>query len=93
MALKYRPPRSVRSRPRRFEAVGVGDVGVEGGPDQVEPGAHAPGVGSAVGAAGGVTELMESGGEHRDPEHRQEQPRIGERLMSCRGQALVHRTQ
>jgi hypothetical protein len=46
------------------EPVGVGDVGVEGGPHEVQPDAHAAGRAAAVAAGRRVAELVEAGREH-----------------------------
>jgi hypothetical protein len=47
--------------PGLAQAVGVGDVAVEGGPDQVDAGAQNARAGAAVPAGGGVPALVESG--------------------------------
>ncbi len=62
------------------QAVGVGHVGVEGGPDEVEPHSHAARGGSAVASRGGVSELVEAGRDDREREHDQEQTRLAEGL-------------
>ena len=47
------------------EPVGVGDVGVERRPDQVDAGTHHAGRGAAAAGAGGVAELVEAGRQDR----------------------------
>ena len=72
------------------QAVGVGDVGVERRPDQVEAGAHHARVGPAAARGRRVPELVEAAGEHGDGQDRQQQSRAGEGLVGGRGQALDH---
>src|SRR5204863_9943689 len=53
--------------------IGVGKVGVEGGIDDIEPGAHAGDAAAAVSEGGRVAELVEGGGgdDHtEDGEHK-----------------------
>ena len=78
--LKYRPPRSVRSRPARLEPVGVGDVGEERRPDQVDAGADAAGAGAAVPAAGRVAEFVDRGGGGEQGEHGDHAGRVAQGL-------------
>ena len=56
--------------PAAAEAVAVGDVGVEGRPEQVDAEAHGARGGAAVARRGGVPELVEAGGQHRDHRRR-----------------------
>ena len=71
------------------EPVAVGHVGVEGGPDQVQPGAHRTGRGAAVARAGRVTELVEPGRQHGDREDREQHARRRERLVRGEGEPLL----
>ena len=71
------------------EAVGVGDVGVEGGPDHVDAGAHAARPAAAEAARRGVPDLVERRRGDGEAEHEQQQLRIAERLGGRRGDALV----
>ena len=71
------------------EAVGVGDVGVEGGPGQVQAAAHPPGLGAAVATAGGVPHLVEGGRQHKGREHEQEDGRLVEGLAGRLGHAVL----
>ena len=66
------------------EAVGVGDVGVERRPDEVEPGAHDAGRGAAAAGGGGVAELVEAGREDGDGEDGEQQARAGRRPRGSR---------
>ncbi len=72
------------------QPVGIGDVGEERGPDQVEAGAHGPGGGAAAAGGRGMPELVEPGGQHGHGQDQQHQARVGERLVGGRGQALDH---
>ena len=71
------------------EAVAVGDVGVEGGPHEVEAGAHGAGRGPAVAAGRGVAELVEA---RRDStvmaKTTSSRPGLVEGLVRRRGQSL-----
>ena len=55
-------PAQVGSKPSRFaKPVGIGDVGVEGGPDEIEPDTHHSGTRPPVAAAGGMPAFVKSG--------------------------------
>ena len=71
------------------EPVAVGDVGVEGGPHQVQAGSHDAGFGAAVAGGRGVAELVEPAGEHGHREHQQQQLGTLEGVVGGRGQALL----
>ena len=63
------------------EPVAVGHVGVEGRPDQVQPGAHRTGGGAAVPGRRGMTELVKARRDKGDREYREQQAR--EANASC----------
>ena len=56
------------------EPVGVGDVGEERRPDQVDPDADHAGPRTPIAAAGRVSALVESGGDHRESRPRRADP-------------------
>ena len=58
------------------EPVGVGDVGVEGWPGDVDAGAHLSGVSPTGAQAAGVPRLVERGTGQHQAEHHQEQVRL-----------------
>lgn len=75
--------------PGPAEAVGVGDVGVEGGPHEVEPDAHHSGCGPAVPRCRRVPELVEARGQDGHGEDQDQQPGTLERVVGRRGQPLL----
>ena len=75
--------------PGPAEAVAVGDVGVEGRPEEVDPEAHRARGRAAVAAGGRVAELVEAGRQHGDPDDGEEQRRVAERLGRGRRQPLA----
>ena len=80
----------VRAQPRApRQPVGVGDVGVEGGPDEVDAGAHAARLAAAVAAGRGVADLVERGRGDRQAEDEQQQLGVGEGLGGGGRDALV----
>ena len=72
------------------QPVGIGDVGEERGPDQVQAGAHGPRGCSAAAGRRRMPELVEPGGQHGHHQDQQHQARIGEGLVRGRRQALDH---
>ena len=71
------------------EPVAVGDVGVEGRPEQVDAEAHRAGCGPAVAGRGGVAELVEAGRQHGDDDDGEEERGVGEGLRGGGRQPLV----
>ena len=71
------------------QPVGVGDVGVEGRPDEVDAGAHAAGLAAAVAAGRRVADLVEGRRGDRQAEDEQQQLGVLERLGGRRRDALV----
>ena len=72
----------VRAEPAAAaQPVGIGDVGEERRPDQVQACAHGAGRGAAFACRGSVAELVEAGGQHGDGEDQQQQGRVGKGLM------------
>ena len=71
------------------ESIAVGDVGVEGGPHDVEAGTHGSRVGAAVARSSGVSELVEAARDDRDDEHQQEQLRPLKGLVCRCAQATL----
>ena len=88
MALKYRPPRSVRSRPARLTPVGIGDVGEERGPDHVDADADLAGPRAAVAAPGRVAALVEHGRDEGQAEHDQQVHRVAQDLLEPAAQPV-----
>jgi hypothetical protein len=72
------------------EPVGVGDVGEERRPDQVDAGADLARAGAAVAAGGRVPALVEGGRGDRQDEHDQQGRRIPQELAEPEGE-LVRR--
>jgi hypothetical protein len=72
-----------------IEPVGVGDVGVERRPGEIDPHAHRAGGAAATAQRRRVTELVEAGGQHGHHEDREQQARACERVVRRRGQSLV----
>ncbi len=71
-----------------IEPVGIGDVGVEGREDDVEPEADASGVGTSVATGGGMPQLVHERRHQHDAEHREDLARQG-RDVHHRQQELV----
>ena len=71
------------------EAVGVGDVGVERRPDEVDAEAHHAGRRAAVSRRRGVPELVEARRQHGDREDQDQQAGPFERVVRRRGQPLA----
>ena len=71
------------------EAVGVGDVGVEGGPDEVKAETHDAGRRAAISRRRGVPELVEARGKHGDHEDQDQQSWAFECVVRCGGQPLA----
>ena len=71
------------------ESVGVGDVGVERRPHEVEPGPHDARSSATPPRRGRMAELVEARGEDGDGEDREQQSGARERLVGGRGEALV----
>ena len=71
------------------QPIGVGDVGVERGPDQVDAHAHAARRCPAVATSRGMAQLVEAGRSHGEGEHQQEQAGAVERLRGRSGHAIV----
>ena len=75
-------PAEVRAQPSRTaEAVGVGHVGVERRPEQVQAAAHDAGLRTATSRRGRVAELVEPGRKDRDGDHEQQELGLGECLV------------
>ncbi len=70
------------------ESVGVGDVGVERRPHQVDAGTHHPRRRAAVPGSGGVPELVEARREHGEREHGEKQAGTLERVVRRPSQPL-----
>ena len=64
------------------EPVGVGDVGEERRPDQVDADADQPGPRAPVAAAGRVTALVERRGDHGQTEHDEQVHRVAQQLLN-----------
>ncbi len=62
------------------ESIGVGDVRVERGPGQIQPGPHPSWMTTPIAASGGVSRFMERGREHDRGEKQQEVARVIEGL-------------
>ena len=71
------------------QPVGVGDVRVERGPDQVQPHAHGARRRATAARGRSMAELVEAGGEDGDGQHHEQQARSGERVMGGAGQAAL----
>ena len=67
--------------PGAAEPVGVGDVGEERRPDQVDADADHAGPRAAVPAAGRVPALVEHGGDHGQAEHDEQVHRVAQDLL------------
>ncbi|MCY1225832.1 hypothetical protein D9M72_380400 [compost metagenome] len=72
------------------QPVGVGDVGEESGPDQVEAGAHRSRRRTATACGGGMAELVEAGGQNGDGQDQQHQDRVGEGVVRGGAESLDH---
>ncbi len=72
------------------QPVGVGHIGVERRPDEVQAGAHRSRRGAAAAGPGGMAELVEACGQHGDQQDQQHQAGVGEGFMRGRGEALDH---
>ena len=70
------------------EPVGVGDVGEERRPDQVDPDADHAGPRTSVAAAGRVSALVESGGDHGQTEHDEQIHRVAQDLLDAAAQPV-----
>ena len=70
------------------EPVGVGDVGEERGPDQVDADADHAGPRAAVAAAGRVPALVEQGGDHGQAEHDEQVHRVAQDLLDPAAQPV-----
>ena len=75
------------------QAVGVGDVGVEGGEDEVHPGTDPAGRGAAVPARRRVTDLVDEDADGGEQVERREQPRRGEGGRQRREGVAAHEQQ
>ena len=69
------------------QAVRLGDVGEEGGVDDIDGGTDLARRGSAVVAGGGVAELVDDRGGQQDAEHGEQQRRIDEDRVDGSGEA------
>ena len=72
------------------QPVGIGDVGEERRPDQVEAGAHGSRRCAAAACGGGMAELVEAGGQHGHGQDQQHQGRVGERIVGGGAESLDH---
>ena len=78
----------MRSRPARLTPVGVGDVGEERRPDQVDADADHAGPRAAVAAAGRVPALVERGGDHGQADHDEQVHRVAQDLLQPAAQPV-----
>ncbi len=75
-------------RPGPAEPVGIGDVGEERRPDQVDADADHAGPRAAIAAPGRVPALVEGGGEHGQAEHNEQIHRVAQDLLKSTPQAM-----
>ena len=78
--------------PRPVQAVGVRDLAVERGIDEVETDTHHSRMGAGVSAGAGVAELVERGGHHHGRQYGEQELRVVERATNRPPRARGSRT-
>src|SRR5690348_14254639 len=68
--------------PALVQAVGIGDVGVEDWPDEIDPYAHHAGLRASIARSGGVPELMEGQSADHQATEEQQLVRVDKNLAS-----------